>query len=166
MTKTIRGIQQFFALALLATVLTAQAVPTIGEPAPVLRGTFFDGQAFDLANYRGKVVLVNFYSSYCGYCAKEIGNLETAYEELKDKGLEVIMVSIERADDRERSARFVRNYSLPGTMAIDLQESGFENKYPTPTCYVIDKKGLVRERVVGAKMPNFYRAVIEPLLKE
>lgn len=144
---------------------TAQAV-TIGEPTPGLRGKFFDGRGFSLDQYRGKVVLLTFYSSYCGYCAKEIGNIETHYEDWRDRGLEVIMVSIEREDDRERAQRFVDNYGLPGTMAIDLSESGFEKKYPTPTCYVIDKRGVVREKVVGVKTPKFYREVVLPLLNE
>lgn len=153
-------------LTLLVFAGAVRAVPTIGEPAPALKGTLFSGEAFDLAQLKGKVVLVNFYSSYCGYCAKEIGNIETYYEELKPKGLEVIMVSVEREQDRERSARFVANYNLPGTMAIDLAASGFEGKYATPTCYVIDKQGVVRERVVGAKLPRFFHTVVRPLLDQ
>ena len=54
--------------------LAAAPVTELGEPAPALKGTLFSGQAFDLARMRGKVVLVNFYSSYCSFCAYEIGD--------------------------------------------------------------------------------------------
>ena len=52
-----------------------QAAPQIDEPAPALRGVLFSGAEFDLARMGGKVVLVNFYSSYCKFCAYEIGLL-------------------------------------------------------------------------------------------
>ena len=146
--------------------LPAYAVPTIDEPAPPLKGILFDGTPFDLNDYKGKVVMVNFFSSFCKICALEIGNVENYYEEFKPKGLEVIALSIDRPDDKERSARMAKNYNLPGGMVADLSDSGFEKKYPTPTCYVFDRKGVLRAKFTGAKQPKFYREVIEPLLKE
>jgi peroxiredoxin len=142
------------------------AVPVVDEPAPPLKGTLFDGTQFDLSAYKGKVVMVNFFSSFCKICAYEIGNVENYYEEFKSQGLEVIALSIDRPDDKERSARMAKNYNLPGGMVSDLIESGFEKKYPTPTCYVFDRKGLLRAKFIGAKQPQFYRDVIAPLLKE
>ncbi len=146
--------------------VSAYAVPTIGEPAPPLQGFLFDGTPFDLSDYKGKVVLLNFFSSYCKICALEIGNVENYYEEFKLAGLEVIALSIDRAEDKERSGRMAKNYNLPGGMVTDLVVSGFEKKYPTPTCYVFDRKGVLRAKYTGAKQPQFYRAVIAPLLKE
>ena len=64
-----------------STELAAAPVAEPGEPAPALKGTLFSGKSFDLTQMRGKVVLVNFYSSYCSFCAYEIGNLETFYEQ-------------------------------------------------------------------------------------
>ena len=146
--------------------VSALAVPTIDETAPPLKGILFDGTPFDLSDYKGKVVMLNFFSSFCRICALEIGNVEKYYEEFKPKGLEVIALSIDRPDDKERAARMAKNYNLPGGMVADLSESGFEKKYPTPTCYVVDRKGVLRAKFTGAKQPKFYREVIEPLLKE
>jgi cytochrome c biogenesis protein CcmG, thiol:disulfide interchange protein DsbE len=154
------------AAALVLLAAQAHAVPTIGEPAPPLKGSYFDGTAFDLAALRGKVVLVNFFSSYCKICAYEIGNLEAHYEELKPQGLEVIALSVDGPDDKARAQRMANNYNLPGGMVSDLQDSGFEKKYPTPTCFVFDKQGVLRHKLTGAKSPRFYREVIVPLLKE
>ena len=58
--------------------LSAYAAPTIEEPAPPLKGTLFDGTPFDLSDYKGKVVMLNFFSSFCKICALEIGNVSLA----------------------------------------------------------------------------------------
>jgi len=162
------------ALAALLRVMVAAAcagplgatagVVEIGEPAPPLRGRLFDGTPFDLAQSRGRVVLVNFYSSYCSICAHEIGNIEAVQEQLGPKGLQILMVSIDTPDDLERTRRFVDNYHLSGTLAATLDANGFERRYPTPTCYVVDRDGIVREKLTGAKTGGFYRAAVLPLL--
>ena len=69
------GKRALAACVLLLAAWAAQALPLIGEPAPALKGKLFNGEELDLARMRGKVVLVNFYSSYCKFCAYEIGLL-------------------------------------------------------------------------------------------
>lgn len=150
------------ALVLAPAVL---AVPVIDEPAPPLRGTLFSGQPFDLAGMRGKVVLVNFYSSYCKYCAYEIGTLEAFYEEHRHEGFEVIAIGVDAPADRERVARNLGLYNLPGTMAASLEENGFAARYPTPTAFIVDRDGILRHRVTGAKGPSQYRELVLPLLR-
>jgi peroxiredoxin len=142
------------------------AAAELGEPVPALKGTLFSGQAFDLAQMRGKVVLVNFYSSYCSFCAYEIGNLETFYEQHRDQGFEVIVVGVDSLEDRHRVERMLGIYGLPGVMAGELEQSGFERKYPTPTAFVIDRGGILRNRTRGAKQPYFYAEQVVPLLQE
>jgi glutathione peroxidase-family protein len=141
-------------------------VVEIDQPAPPLRGTLLSGQPFDLKDLRGKVVLVNFYSSYCGFCAYEIGNLETFYERYRDKGFEVIVIGVDSLEDRPRVDRALTNYGLRGARADELAESGFERRYPTPTAYVIDREGIVRSRYRGAKQPAYFANHVLPLLQE
>ena len=148
-----------------STVATAAPLIEIDQPAPALKGKLLSGQAFDLAQMRGKVVLVNFYSSYCGFCAYEIGNLETFYEQHHDQGFEVIVVGVDSLEDRHRVERMLGIYNLPGVMADELEQSGFERKYPTPTAFVIDRDGIVRSRTRGAKQPHFYAETVLPLLR-
>jgi peroxiredoxin len=150
---------------LLFAASAAWAVPEVGQPAPALKGTFFSGRPFDLGDMRGKVVLVNFYSSYCSFCAYEIGNLETFYEQHRDLGFEVIVVGIDRPEDRHRVERMVGLYGLQGVMVDDLEESGFEKKYPTPTAFVIDREGILRSRTRGSKTPSYFAEHVLPLLR-
>jgi len=154
-----------FALLLLCAP-GARAFPELGQPAPQLRGTLFSGAAFDLGQMRGQVVLVNFYSSYCKFCAYEIGNLESFYEAHRGEGFEVIALGVDEISDRERVARMLAIYNLPGAMADELQANGFGRRYPTPTAFVVDRNGVLRYRQWGAKSPGFYREVVLPLLRE
>lgn len=154
-------------LALVPALLAglAAAAPTIDEPAPALQGTLFGGREFDLARMRGKVVLVNFYSSYCKFCAYEIGLLEAFYEEHHDEGFEVIAVGVDRPEDRQRVERMLGIYNLPGTMVHELTACGFERRYPTPTAFVVDREGILRFRITGAKAPYHYQDMILPLIR-
>jgi peroxiredoxin len=157
-----------FAFALLFAIAcsTCFAAPELGEPAPPLKGRLFSGQPFDLSEMRGTVVLVNFYSSYCKFCAYEIGNVETFYETHRAEGFEVIAVGIDDLTDRDRVARMLGIYHLPGMMADELAQTGFSRRYPTPTAFVIDRKGVLRYRHWGAKNPGFFGEVVLPLLRE
>ena len=161
--KTLAGL----ILVLVVTLTAATAAPLIeiDQPAPALKGRLLSGQAFDLAQMHGKVVLVNFYSSYCGHCAYEIGNLETFYEQHRDQGFEVIAVGVDSLEDRHRVERMLGIYNLPGVMADELEQSGFERRYRTPTAFVIDRDGIVRSRTRGAKPPYFYTEKVLPLLR-
>ena len=158
-----------FTATLLLTLLwsaAASAVPELDQPAPALRGTLLSGAAFDLEKMRGKVVLVNFYSSYCKFCAYEIGNLETFYEAHRSQGFEVIALGVDEVSDRERVARMLDIYGLPGAMVDELQGNGFGRRYPTPTAFIIDRQGVLRYKRWGAKSPGFYSEVVLPLLRE
>lgn len=143
----------------------ALAAPEVGQPAPALKGTYFSGQAFDLKAMKGKVVLVNFYSSYCKHCAFEIGILETFRDEHRQEGFEVIVVGVDRPQDRPRVERMLGIYNLSGTTAAELLESGFEQSYPTPTAFLIDRDGILRDKTRGGKTPMYYAEKILPLLK-
>jgi thiol-disulfide isomerase/thioredoxin len=155
-----------FVLAIIVGMGLAQAGTEIGSPAPVLKGTFFSGESFDLARMRGKVVLVNFYSSYCKFCAYEIGNIETYLEHHRDNGFAVIMVGVDQMNDRDRVERMLGIYNLDGLMTDELEASGFAKRYATPTAFVIDREGVLRSRTLGAKQPSWFREHVAPLLAE
>jgi len=156
--------RNLLALLLLAAS-AAWALPEVDQPAPALKGTLFSGKPFDLKEMRGKVVLVNFYSSYCKHCAYEIGNLETFYEQHREQVFEVLVVGVDALGDRHRVERMVALYGLQGVMADDLEESGFERRYPTPTAFVIDREGILRSRTKGSKTPHYFAEHVLPLLR-
>jgi peroxiredoxin len=148
-----------------SAIVPGFAAPEIGAPAPALKGTFFTGEPFDLAALRGKVVLVNFYSSYCKHCAYEIGNVETFYEDNRDKGFDVLVIGIDAPSDRHRVERMIGIYQLKGTMVDELVANGFGTRFPTPTAFLIDRDGILRSRHQGGKTPLYFREIVQPLLR-
>lgn len=150
----------------LFAALPAAAVPEIGEPAPPLKGTLFSGKSFDLADMRGKVVLINYYSSYSKGCAFEIGSIEAFLEENHDKGLVVVYIGVDRPQDRHRVERMVKLYNLEGFMNNELEENGFGEKYRAPRAFVIDRQGIVRSREYGSKTPTYFQKFLVPILAE
>ncbi len=154
----------FLGLSLLLTATLAGAVVEMDQPAPPLRGTLVSGDKFDLADYRGKVVLVNFYSSYCRFCALEIGTLETFHDDLKDRGFDIIVIGVDALEDKGRVARMLGIYNLQGAMADELDASGFERRYPTPTAFLIDREGIVRSKTTGAKTMPRMRELLGPYI--
>ena len=142
------------------------AAPEVGEPAPPLKGTLFSGKRFDLADMRGKVVLINYFSSYSKQCAIEIGNVEAFLEENRDKGLVVIYIGVDRPQDRHRVVRMVELYNLEGIMTDELEENGFGEKYRAPRGFVVDRQGIVRSREYGGKTPIYFQKYLVPLLDE
>lgn len=157
-------LRAFLPALFVLVALEARAIVEIDQPAPALKGTLLSGDRFDLAAYKGKVVLVNFYSSYCRHCALEIGSIETYRDDMKDRGFEVLVIAIDRAGDKDRVAHALSTYNLQGAMAAELEESGFERSYPTPTAFVIDREGIVRARLWGAKTLPRMRELMTPFL--
>lgn len=157
---------KFLPALLLLIAATAWAGTQIDEPAPPLKGTLFSGHPLDLQAMRGKVVLVNFFSSFCKFCAYEIGNVQAFYEQHRGEGFEVIVVAIDSPEDRGRVERMVGSYGLQGIMADDLEQSGFERRYPTPTAFLIDRKGIVRNMTRGSKLRHYFSEQVMPLLRE
>jgi peroxiredoxin len=142
------------------------AAPEIGEPAPPLKGRLFNGEEFDLAQMRGKVVLINYYSSYAKHSAFEIGNLEAFQEEFGGQGFEIVALGLDRPQYRERVERMLGIYNIKGAMAAELEQNGFGTSHRATTAFMVDRKGTVRSRETGGKTPLYFRDFVMPLLAE
>lgn len=107
------------------------------------------GTKRSLKDYRGKVVFLAFWATWCPYCREEIPAMESVYKEYKGKGFEIVAVAIK--DKREDTLAFVKKNKLTYPILMDPEGDigSLYGAYATPTVYLIDRNGQVLARMWG-----------------
>ena len=139
--------------------------PLVKKPAPAFTLQTFDGGPLSLEDLRGKVVVLNFWASWCfPACYEEAPALERAWRQYRDRGLMVVGVDVQ---DAEPSARqFMGQFGLTfpngpdpkGQISIDY------GVYGVPETFVIDRQGTIAFKHVGAVSDRIVAEQVEPLL--
>ena len=133
-------------------------------PAPDVEFRTLEGQPYRLADLRGRVVLLNFWATWCLPCRAEIPELNKMQRELQDRGLTVVGVSVfdEASDIKEFDIK--QEYTvLTGNEDVKAK---FEGVPSVPTTYIIDREGRIRQKIIGARDRADFEAAIKPLLDE
>ena len=86
-----------------------------------IHGTTVDGKPFDWSKYKGKVVLIDFWATWCGPCLAEIPNIEKNYKDYHGRGFDVVSISIDQ--DRKDLDEFLEKHKQPWTMLHDVAEA-------------------------------------------
>ncbi len=159
----------FMSLAAVAVIggLAAAASADVGldngEAAPALVLTGFDGNAFDLAQLRGKVVLVNYWATWCAPCRKEMPTLDAFYRRYHAQGLEMVGISIDFQRDLEKARRMAKTVGYPTAHTGGITDNSFGTPTAVPVTYVIDAEGIVRDKFI-ATPDKLLHDVVVPLL--
>ncbi len=150
------------AVALVVAAAAAFFVGTGGSAAPASTFVLLDGSQRTTADLRGKVTLVNFWATSCTTCVAEMPELVATHEKYKDRGFQTLAVAMSY-DPPAYVVNFTQTRQLPFQVAIDntgAVAKAWGDVQLTPTTYVVDKRGEIVKRYVGA--PDF--AVLHKLI--
>ncbi|NTU84839.1 MAG: redoxin domain-containing protein [Chloroflexales bacterium] len=134
----------------------SQAMGEVNRPAPAFTVPALAGGTVSLADYKGKVVLLNFWGTWCEPCKRELPALQAAHRDLADAGLAVIGVNLtddEQIQGRDQAAikAYLEQYGVTYPVALDVQ-GDVTNAYrvfPLPTSFFIDGDGRIRYVHIG-----------------
>lgn len=138
------------------------------QPAPDVEFQTLDGKPFRLADLRGRVVLLNFWATWCVPCRAEIPEFNAMQRDLKSQGLEVVGVSTSPTDSVDVIKEFQKDVSQEYTVLRgpeSLAET-FANGPGLPVTHIIDRQGRLREKLIGQRDRAVFENLIKPLLSE
>ncbi|MBI3358116.1 MAG: TlpA family protein disulfide reductase [Nitrospirae bacterium] len=142
----------FFLCFLWLTACSNQSGVDIGQVAPEFTLKSLRGDTLSLSAFRGKVVLINFWATWCDPCKAEMPSMETLYRHYKRDDFEILAVSIDTVE--ENNVRdFVERFHFTFPVVLDNQfiVNQVYDARVVPTSVLIDRKGIIRERILGAR---------------
>jgi len=109
-----------------------------------------EGETKSLGSYKGKVVFLNFWATWCGPCRLEMPSMEAVYKKFNDKGLEILAVNC--AEDKTTVSSYMKSegYTFPALLDLDGRVSSNYGVQSIPTTFLIDRDGMIILRLVGS----------------
>jgi len=145
----------FFALIFLAisAPLSAERPQLIKDPplAPSFTLKDMDGKTHKLEDYRGQVVVLNFWATWCPPCREEMPSMERAWQQLQKENIAMLAVNV--GEDADTIFTFTADYPVSFPLPMD-RNSSVINEWPVrglPTTFVLDKQGRIVYRVIGGR---------------
>jgi peroxiredoxin len=132
--------------------LTGKPRVVKGVPAPNFTLPGLDGKMVSLADYKGKVVLLNIWATWCPPCVEEMPSMEKLHQELKGEAFEILAVSIDVLGAKE-VIPFMKKHKLSFSALTDTK-GAIKSLYQTtgvPESFIIDKNGIIVEKVIGPR---------------
>ncbi len=137
-----------------------------GSVAPDFSLPALVGEAQSLRDYRGHVVVLNFWASWCGPCRAEMPDMQVVYSELRDRGLVVLGVNQGEGGDQVKAFASEFGLSFPILLDVDRNVGATYGVNAYPTTFIVDGDGVIRQVIVGGPLSRMaLRGMVEGLLK-
>lgn len=126
---------------------------TVGKPASDFALPDLADKTVRLSDYRGRVVFLNFWATWCKPCQEEMPSMEVLYKNFEKDGLVMLAVSIDHVTTKKDIPPFVKNMNLTFSVLVDSwgQTDKRYKLMGVPETYIIDQDGILREKVIGPR---------------
>jgi peroxiredoxin len=139
--------------------------PAVGAPAPAWQLNDLNGKPVQLSDFKGKVVILDFWATWCPPCRGEIPDFVALQNEYKDKGLVVVGVSVDQGGPGVVSAfAKAQGMNYPVVMGDDAVTAAYGDIQMIPTTFVIDRTGKVAAQHIGGTEKGVFEDEIKKLL--
>ncbi|MED7951615.1 TlpA disulfide reductase family protein [Kitasatospora sp. NPDC058201] len=142
------------------------------QDAPDISGNTLEDTPVKLSDYRGKVVVLNVWGSWCGPCRAEADDLQRVWDKYKDQGVQFLGINTrdpEKANavrfEQEKGVTYPSLYDPAGTQLLKFPK-GSLNSQSVPTTIVVDREGKLAARAVGGQIDDGLESMIQPVLAE
>lgn len=169
---TLGGVSWILLLGFLAYQISPQVKAALGTGgggslAPSFELLTLDGEVVSLESLEGKVVLVNFWATWCPPCRVEMPGFQRVYEVKRDEGFEIVAISTDRAGEGVvRDFLEERSLTFPAAMASASVVRDFGGVRALPTSFLVDREGRIRQEVKGLFSEPALRMAVNRLLEE
>ena len=161
------GLLALMLLVGLGLMKAQRPIVEVGAPAPDFVMTTFDDQQIDSHDLLGKVVVLNFWASWCKPCEQEAADLETAWRYYQPRG-DVVFLGLAWTDTPTESAKYLNKFDISYPNGPDLGtriSQAFNRNMGVPETYIIDQEGVLHHVRIGPFMSlQQITAIIDPLL--
>ena len=150
MMQNLKMVALFTALMLMVALAGCSTPPSPASDVPQFALTSLEGKTVAMKDLGGRVVIVDFWATWCGPCREEIPHLNELYSELKGKGLEIVGISMD-SDGTDGVKDFAREFRIqyPIVMGDEKVAESFGGIMGLPTTFIIDRKGRIAKKYIG-----------------
>jgi peroxiredoxin len=167
MKTTTTGSPARFYLVLMAVLLLLAAATSgwaaASAPDFTLKAVQ-DGKEYSLNQFKGKVVLLNFFTFFCGPCRQEMPHLSQMAQELKGKGFEVLGIGLSSSPEQLKQIVTQLGLTYPVLEGNDAVSKAYGGVELVPLTFIIDRQGNIAQKILGARSKEDFEKLIKPLL--
>jgi peroxiredoxin len=123
-----------------------------------------DGKEYSLSQFKGKVVLINFFTFFCGPCREEMPHLSQIYQELQGQGFQTLGIGLGSTPDQLKQIVTQLKLAYPVLEGNDAVSKAYGGVELVPLTFIIDKQGNIAHKILGARSKDYFEKLIKPLL--
>jgi len=160
------GLLALLALLALGLLRTQQGPVTVGDQVPDFTLTTFQGEQIRMSDLQGKIVLINFWASWCKPCEQEAADLEAAWKNYQSRG-DIVFLGVDYVDTEPEALAYLARFAItyPNGPDLGTRISQAFRIRGVPETYLIDREGILQFVQIGPfQSLSQIKSVIDPLL--